>query len=162
MKSEPAELMHIGEVVERTGLSHRTIRYYEEVGLLTPAGRTEGGFRLYDEAGIARLLLIMPMKPLGFSIEEIRELLTASDIIADPTISDDQHAQARAVLDAAHAQAETRIAELKAATSRAEAFIRRLGREVTAAQRPRSAAGSSERPPARPPMLEGARDALPR
>ncbi|MCA1780850.1 MAG: MerR family transcriptional regulator [Dermatophilaceae bacterium] len=136
MSEAAAELMHIGEVVERTGLSHRTIRYYEEVGLLKPAGRTDGGFRLYDEGGIDRLLLIMPMKPLGFSIDEIRELLTASDTIADPTISDAEHAQARAILDAAHAQAETSIAELKAATARAEAFTRRLGREIRAAGRP--------------------------
>jgi DNA-binding transcriptional MerR regulator len=134
----PAELMHIGEVVERTGLSHRTIRYYEEVGLLKPAGRTEGGFRLYDEAGVERLLLIMPMKPLGFSIDEIRELLTASDAIADPASSDTEYTRARAVLDAAHAQAETRIAELKAATARAEAFTRRLGREIRSTRRPES------------------------
>jgi DNA-binding transcriptional MerR regulator len=122
--------MHIGEVVERTGLSHRTIRYYEEVGLLHPAGRTEGGFRLYDEAGIGRLLLIMPMKPLGFSIDEIRELLTAYDTILDPDVADARHERARAVLAAAYAQAETRVAELKAATARAEAFTRRLGREI--------------------------------
>jgi DNA-binding transcriptional MerR regulator len=134
----PVELMHIGEVVERTGLSHRTIRYYEEVGLLKPAGRTEGGFRLYDEAGVERLLLIMPMKPLGFSIDEIRELLTASDTVADPTSSDAEHARARTILDAAHAQAETRIAELKAATARAEAFTRRLGREIRSTRRPES------------------------
>lgn len=137
MSETPSGLMHIGEVVERTGLSHRTIRYYEEVGLLTPAGRTDGGFRLYDEAGVDRLLLIMPMKPLGFSIDEIRELLTAYDAISEPEISDAEHARARAVLDAAHAQAETRIAELKAATARAEAFTRRLGREIRAARRPR-------------------------
>lgn len=134
--SEPdTALMHIGEVAERTGLSHRTIRYYEEMGLLRPAGRTEGGFRLYDEAGIDRLLLIMPMKPLGFSIDEIRELLTAYDAIADPWAEDpDQRAEARSVLDATHAQAQTRIAELKAATARAEAFTRRLGREISAAR----------------------------
>ena len=117
--------MQIGEVVERTGLSHRTIRYYEEMGLLTPAGRTEGGFRLYDEDGIDRLLLIMPMKPLGFSIEEIRDLLTAYDTLAATEKGSAAYARARSVLDAAIAQAEERIAELKAATARAEAFTRR-------------------------------------
>ena len=135
MGDAPVELVHIGEVVERTGLSHRTIRYYEEVGILRPAGRTDGGFRLYDEAGIDRLLLIMPMKPLGFSIDEIRELLTAYDAIGDPDLTEAQHARATAVLDAAHAQAESRIAELKAATTRAEAFTRRLGRELRAVRR---------------------------
>ena len=138
MTRNPAELMHIGEVVERTGLSHRTIRYYEEVGLLTPAGRTEGGFRLYDEAGVERLLLIMPMKPLGFSIDEIRELLMAFDVITGPATGDAEQSRARAVLESAHAQAESRIAELKAATARAEAFTRRLGRELRVAGQPQA------------------------
>ena len=121
-------LVHIGEVVERTGLSHRTIRYYAEMGLVTPAGRTEGGFRLYDEAGIDRLLLITPMKPLGFSIEEIRELLTALDTLTDGKSTGAGREDARAVLDQTHASAQERVAELKAAATRAEAFTRRLGR----------------------------------
>lgn len=121
-------LVHIGEVAERTGLSHRTIRYYEEMGLVTPAGRTEGGFRLYDEAGIDRLLLIMPMKPLGFSIEQIRDLLTALDVIEDGAGTKAARDSARTVVDQTHASAQERIEELKAATARAEAFTERLGR----------------------------------
>lgn len=116
--------VHIGEVVTRTGLSHRTIRYYEEMGLLTPSARTEGGFRLYDEAGIDRLLLIKPMKPLGFSVEAMRQLLDALDTLADPGSADS--AAARAQVDAIHADALTRVAELKEATARAEAFTEQL------------------------------------
>ena len=56
------QTMHIGELAERTGL-------------LPPSSRSEGGFRVYSEADYARLLLIMQMKPLGFSLEEIAELL---------------------------------------------------------------------------------------
>lgn len=67
--------MHIGELAERTQLSLRTIRHYDEVGLLKPAGRTDGGFRLYTEDDVSRLLLIRRMKPLGFSLEEMSELL---------------------------------------------------------------------------------------
>lgn len=70
-----AQMMHIGELAERTGLSHRSIRHYDEVGLLPPSSRSEGGFRVYSEADHARLLQIMRMKPLGFSLEEIAELL---------------------------------------------------------------------------------------
>ena len=66
--------MQIGELAERTGLSLRTIRHYDDVGLL-PASRTEGGFRVYTEHDVQRLLHIRQMKPLGFTLEEMAELL---------------------------------------------------------------------------------------
>jgi DNA-binding transcriptional MerR regulator len=75
--------MHIGEVAERIGLSLRTIRYYEEVGLLTPSARTQGGFRLYTEADATRLQLVKDMKPLGFSLDEMRDLLGVLDHLDD-------------------------------------------------------------------------------
>ena len=118
--------VHIGEVVARTGLSHRTIRYYEEMGLLTPSARTEGGFRLYDEADIQRVQLIKPMKPLGFSIEQMRQLVDALDTLADPATNATDSAAARAKVAAIHDDALTRVAELKEATARAEAFTERL------------------------------------
>ena len=55
--------MQIGDVAERTALSPRTIRHYEEVGLLPEAERSAGGFRLYSEDAVARLLLITRMNP---------------------------------------------------------------------------------------------------
>jgi len=67
--------MHIGELAERTGLSLRTIRHYDEVGLLPASSRTEGGFRVYSEDDFERLTVIKQMKPLGFSLEEMAELL---------------------------------------------------------------------------------------
>ena len=66
--------MHIGELAERTGLSLRTIRHYDEVGLLEPTGRTVGGFRLYTHDDFTRLMVIRRMKPLGFTLEEMTEL----------------------------------------------------------------------------------------
>ena len=66
--------MQIGELAERTGLSLRTIRHYDDVGLL-PASRTEGGFRVYTEQDVERLLVVLQMKPLGFTLEEMAELL---------------------------------------------------------------------------------------
>lgn len=71
--------MHIGELAERTGLSLRTIRHYDETGLLKPSGRSEGGFRLYTETDLERLMLIRRMKPLGFSLDEMAELLKIID-----------------------------------------------------------------------------------
>jgi DNA-binding transcriptional MerR regulator len=71
--------MQIGEVAERIGLSLRTIRYYEEVGLVTPSARTQGGFRLYTEHDAVRLQVVKDMKPLGFSLDEMRDLLGVLD-----------------------------------------------------------------------------------
>lgn len=67
--------MHIGELAERTGLSLRTIRHYDEVGLLPATARTDGGFRVYSEDDFERLMVIKQMKPLGFSLEEMAEIL---------------------------------------------------------------------------------------
>jgi MerR family copper efflux transcriptional regulator len=75
------EYMQIGEVAERTRLSLRTIRYYEETGLVRPPTRTSGGFRLYTEADVERLALLRQAKPLGFSLDELRDLLGVLDAL---------------------------------------------------------------------------------
>ena len=67
--------MQIGEVAERTGLSLRTIRHYDQVGLVPPSGRSEGGFRLYTEVDVERLKHVRRITPLGFSLEETAEIL---------------------------------------------------------------------------------------
>lgn len=69
--------MHIGEVAERTGLSVKTIRDYDAAEVLRPSGRTDGGFRLYSEDDVARLLMVRRMKPLGFSLGEAGILVDA-------------------------------------------------------------------------------------
>jgi MerR family copper efflux transcriptional regulator len=68
-------LHQIGEVAEAVGLSLRTIRHYEEVGLVPPSGRTSGGFRLYTAEDIELLRLVKQMKPLDFTLEEMRDVL---------------------------------------------------------------------------------------
>jgi len=111
--------MQIGEVAERIGLSLRTIRHYEEVGLAVPSARSEGGFRLYVSDDVERLRVIMQMKPLGFSLEEMRELLELLDAgeAADP-----------ARLTAFREQAAERVATLRGQLRTAEEFAARLGR----------------------------------
>ncbi|MFF9785825.1 MULTISPECIES: MerR family transcriptional regulator [Streptomyces] len=74
-----SEHMQIGEVAARAELSLRTIRHYEETGLVIPSARSQGGFRLYTEADLARLMVIRRMKPLGFALDEMRDLLDATD-----------------------------------------------------------------------------------
>lgn len=75
-------LRQIGDVASLVGLSLRSVRHYEDAGLVLPAARTTGGFRLYDDEAIARLRLIMQMKPLGFSLEEMRLLIEARTALA--------------------------------------------------------------------------------
>ncbi len=73
--------MQIGEVAARTELSLRTIRHYEETGLVIPSARSQGGFRLYTETDVARLMVIRRMKPLGFTLDQMRDLLEATDCL---------------------------------------------------------------------------------
>ena len=75
-KTSSTSTMHIGELAERTGLSLRTIRHYDDVGLLPATARTDGGFRVYSEDDFERLMVIKQMKPLGFSLEEMAEILS--------------------------------------------------------------------------------------
>ena len=73
-------LFTIEQVATRTGFTKRTLRYYEEVGLLPPTGRTEGNYRRYGEADIQRLERIKNLRNLlGFSLTEIRELVEVED-----------------------------------------------------------------------------------
>ncbi len=70
----------IEQVSARTGLTKRTLRYYEEVGLLQPTGRTMGNYRRYSEEDIQRLERIKELRDLlGFSLADIRQLLNADD-----------------------------------------------------------------------------------
>jgi DNA-binding transcriptional MerR regulator len=78
---EAMPVVHIGEVAARTGLSLRSLRHWEEVGLLRPSGRTEGGFRLYTEADIEKILVIRRMKPLGFTLEEMGAVMRDLEIL---------------------------------------------------------------------------------
>ena len=72
--------LQIGEVAEQLGLTPRTLRYYEEIGLLAPPSRMEGGFRLYSAADITRLENIVQLKRLlGFSLAEIKQVVEAMD-----------------------------------------------------------------------------------
>lgn len=121
--------LHIGEVAERVGLSLRTVRFYEEQGLITPEGRTDGGFRLYTEEHVDRLLLIKHMKPLGFSIQQMRELLDTRDALATLSPDDGAYPDALARFSAFADAASTRVGELKATLATAEALARQLRRE---------------------------------
>ena len=69
----------IGVVAQQTGCSVPTIRYYEEIGLLPPGPRTDAGRRVYGDAAIGRLTFIRRCRDFGFSIEQVRELVSLVD-----------------------------------------------------------------------------------
>ena len=114
------EMLQIGEVADRVALSLRTVRYYEEMGLLTPAQRTDGGFRLYTDEQVERLELIKQMKPLGFSVQEMRDLLDARDAVRNPATEPSAYAAAREQLDRAEEFAKRLHNETRRASARAK------------------------------------------
>jgi DNA-binding transcriptional MerR regulator len=73
------ELLSIGKLAKATGTKVETIRYYESVGLLAPPGRTKGNYRAYSAQHLARLSFIRRARGLGFSIDQVQELLKLAD-----------------------------------------------------------------------------------
>ena len=108
--------MHIGEVAARTELSLRSLRHWDEVGLLRPSARTEGGFRLYAEGDVEKILLIRRMKPLGFTLDEMSAAMRDIETVLDPG-SAGSAAPAR----------ERLVALLADASARREKLVRQLG-----------------------------------
>ncbi|RCG28994.1 MerR family transcriptional regulator [Sphaerisporangium album] len=121
--------MHIGQVAARTGLSLRTIRHYEEVGLVVPSARTRGGFRLYTEADVARLMVIRRMKPLGFTLGEMGELLAITDRL-DAGIDAAERQALLARLGRFEQAAADRCQALRTQLSQAEEFAADLRRRA--------------------------------
>lgn len=122
-----SEHMQIGEVATRTELSLRTIRHYEEAGLVVPSARSQGGFRLYTEADVARLMVIRRMKPLGFTLDQMRDLLDATDRLdgeepVEPSAREELLERVRGYEQAA----QDRVADLRVQLSRAEDFAATL------------------------------------
>lgn len=111
MTGEPK--YQIGEVANRVGLSLRTLRYYEEVGVLEPSARTQGGFRLYTDRDVDRLALVKRLKPLEFSLDELRELLSVLDRLARPGLDAEERAELTDRLAAYAEAAEQRCAALR-------------------------------------------------
>jgi len=69
----------VGELAGRTGVSVRTLHYYDEIGLLSPSHHSQGGYRLYSKADVERLLRIKSLQQLGFSLQEIKQCLDRPD-----------------------------------------------------------------------------------
>ncbi|WP_307874697.1 MerR family transcriptional regulator [Frankia nepalensis] len=138
-------MLQIGDVARQVGLSLRTVRFYEEAGLLTPVGRTQGGFRLYDEDALDRLLLIKRMKPLGFTLEEMRSLLGVRDELRLPDLAPDRRHELQERLRTWAVLAEGKLADLRARAGIAADFV--AGLHDDAAREPDPPAGTADTTP---------------
>lgn len=74
------ELISIQELTRETGVTVRTLRYYDQIDLLKPSGKTDGGHRLYSERDVVRLQQILFLKEMGFSLKEITNMLITDEL----------------------------------------------------------------------------------
>ncbi len=82
--AEKQGVLQIGEVAQRTGVTQRTLRFYEEKGLLHPPSRMEGGFRLYSEEDVKRVEHIRRLQDLlGISLADIKEMVDADEVLRE-------------------------------------------------------------------------------
>ncbi len=142
-------LMQIGEVAERVGLSLRTIRYWDEVGLVVPSERSTGGFRLYNDADLARLALVKKMKPLDLTIDEMRDLVTTLDAISSSAGGIEPEDPLLARLAMFRAMVDARLEKLRIQLDELDGLSHELGavanRAVAPAAPPVGAAGQPAR-----------------
>jgi DNA-binding transcriptional MerR regulator len=120
-------LLRIQEVAATLGLTARTIRYYEELGLLTPAARSEGDYRLYDDDDVERLRFIKDLRDdAGFSLAEISQMLEDQAARArnrDRFRTTTDAAERRAIIDDAVARVDRQIDLLQAKSDRLAVMI---------------------------------------
>ena len=122
-----APLLRIQEVADLVGLTARSIRYYEEIGLLEPAARSEGDYRLYDPDDVERLLFIKGLRDdAGFSLAEIGQLLEDETArVANRTRfqASRSAAERRAVLHDGIVRIDRQVATLRSKVARLESMI---------------------------------------
>lgn len=100
--------MNIGQAARASGVSAKMIRYYEQIGLVRAADRTDSNYRTFDDRNVNELRFIKRARSLGFSVEEITNLLPLWRDRSRPS------REVKAIADAHVADLETRIAEMQA------------------------------------------------
>jgi len=118
MKHVECQLMTVGELSRRTGLSIKAIREYEALGLIYSAGRSEGNYRLFDETALWCARGISDMRSVGLTIKEIKQLADAYLADRDEPIGP----KIAAALDRAEQRVETQLQELEALRRRIAAY----------------------------------------
>jgi DNA-binding transcriptional MerR regulator len=120
-------LLRIQEVAAETGLTPRSIRYYEEIGLLEPAARSEGAYRLYDASDLERLRTIKELRDeAGFSLAQIGQLLedeAARERNRERFRASGDPRERRAILEDAGVRVDRQIETLEAKAARLRTMI---------------------------------------
>ena len=123
----PERLLRIQEVAAETGLTTRAIRYYEEMGLLEPAGRSDGAYRLFDASDLERLRFIRSLRDdAGFSLAQIGQLLEDEDARErnrERFRTTQDPAERRQLIDDARARVDRQIETLEAKAARLAEMI---------------------------------------
>ncbi|MFF9803424.1 MerR family transcriptional regulator [Streptomyces rochei] len=118
-------------------MSLRTIRHYEDTGLVMPSARSQGGFRLYTETDVARLMVIRRMKPLGFTLDEMRALLDATDRLdSGEELLPGEREELLKRIQGFEQAAQQRVENLRTQLARAEEFAATLAARLTSASAP--------------------------
>jgi DNA-binding transcriptional MerR regulator len=111
--TEEQRLLRIGELAERARVTPRTVRYYEEIGLLVPSERRKGSHRLYDEADVERVLELTRLRDLlNLSLDDLKQVLEAEEaraILRRRFHESDSDAERLGILDAALPHVERQL-----------------------------------------------------
>jgi DNA-binding transcriptional MerR regulator len=130
--TEEQRLLRIGELAERAGVTPRTVRYYEEIGLLEPNERRKGSHRLYDESDVERVLELTRLRDLlNLSLDDLKQLLEAEEartILRRRFHETDSDTERLRILDAALPHVETQLELVR----RRRAELDRLEQELVA------------------------------
>ena len=127
-----SSLMQIGELSERAGVSHRTIHYYERLGLVTPAEREGTGYRYYDEVAVKRLEKIAALKRLGLSLDEVAAVI---DLYFEDASGIKGKERVLEILQAQLVNANAQLDELSAFKRDLESNITRMQELIAQARR---------------------------
>jgi MerR family transcriptional regulator, copper efflux regulator len=135
-------LLTVADVGRRTGLSRKALRLYEELGLVEPAGRTDAGYRLYDDESLRRIELVNRAKVLGLTLHEAGEFLHVAEGCCG-----DNHPELATLVESKLSETSRRIEELRTLRETLQSVLDRLPapRASTAAKR-RSARATSPSP----------------
>lgn len=123
--------MQIGELAQRAGVSHRTIHYYERLGLLAPTEREGAGYRYYDEIALKRLDKIAALKRLGLSLDEIAAVI---DLYFEDASGIKGKEKVLEILQAHLVRADAQLEELTAFKADLETNIARMKDLIEAAR----------------------------